>query len=213
MPSCDLPEIPDFSKRMPRFGFLGEFLPAETSSDYIRHLSDVREIFTAAGAEVVDLKAPPSFKDVAPSHTIIFDAELTHYHWDLFESRRDDYPPGIRERIEAGKTISGSDYVEAIRKRRIFQTEMIEILSSVDAAFMNASVTTAPFSLASTGSPAANVPWSFAGFPALSLPSGMDLKGLPFGVQVIGLPGHDDHLAAVGAWCEKALGFSHSPAD
>ena len=74
--------------------------------------------------------------------------------------------------------------------------------------FMNASVTTAPFGLASTGSPAANVPWSFAGFPALSLPSGLDSNGLPYGVQVVGLPGGDDQLAAVGAWCEAVLNFS-----
>jgi len=213
MPVCDISEIPDFTNRKPRFGFLGEFLPAETSPDYIRHLSDVREAFEKAGAEVVDLKPPPSFEIVAPSHRALFDTEMAYYHRDLFETRKDDYPPGVRERIEAGKTVSGCEYVEAVRQRRMFQEDMIETLSTVDAAFMNASVTTAPFSLASTGSPAANVPWSFTGFPALSLPSGLDSNGLPFGVQVVGLPGGDDHLAAVGAWCEAVLDFSHSPAD
>lgn len=213
MPLCDMPDISDFTIRSPRIGFLGEFIPKETSNDYIQHLSAVREVFTKAGAEVVDLVAPLSFKSVAPSHRTLFDTELAYYHKDLFESRKDDYPPGVRERIEAGNTISGCDYVEAVRSRRIFQKDMIAALSNLDAAFMNASVTTAPFSLASTGSPAANVPWSFAGFPALSLPSGLDSNGLPFGVQVIGLPGCDDHLAAVGGWCERVLNFSESPVD
>ena len=88
---------------------------------------------------------------------------------------------------------------------------MFEVLSKVDAAFTAATLSTAPEGLSSTGSPAANVPWSFSGFPSINLPSGLDTRGLPLGVQLAGLPWADDALADVAVWCERVLGFDHAP--
>ena len=67
--------------------------------------------------------------------------------------------------------------------------------------------TTAPRGLSSTGSSVFNQPWSVAGFPAISLPTGLDAKGLPFGVQMAAQPYDEEGLLNVAAWCEKILAF------
>lgn len=48
-------------------------------------------------------------------------------------------------------------------------------------------------------------PFNGLGWPALSLPCGVDDLGLPVGLQVIGHAGTDDHLLAVAAAIEGAL--------
>ena len=63
----------------------------------------------------------------------------------------------------------------------------------------------APRGLESTGNPAMNLPWTHAGLPTLSLPSGFSAEGLPLGTQFIGRFGEDERLLAWGAGLERAL--------
>jgi Asp-tRNA(Asn)/Glu-tRNA(Gln) amidotransferase A subunit family amidase len=47
------------------------------------------------------------------------------------------------------------------------------------------------------------IPWSFTGFPAVSVPCGWS-DGLPVGVQLVAAPGREDLLVAAGASLERA---------
>jgi aspartyl-tRNA(Asn)/glutamyl-tRNA(Gln) amidotransferase subunit A len=196
----------------PRLGFMRSFIVDEASDEVKNHLKFLRDQFQKAGAAVVDLALPESFSRVLSAHQTIFETDLACYHRESFASRSHQYPPKIKARIEKGLQIPGYEYVEALRTRAVFQDEIYETLSSVDAAFMPAASTTAPHGLDSTGSAVANVPWSFSGFPAISLPSGMNDLGLPFGVQIVGLPWADETLSTVAFWCERALAFDFAPA-
>ena len=55
------------------------------------------------------------------------------------------------------------------------------------------------------------VPASMAGVPGLSVPAGLDARGLPLGLQVIGRPFDEETVFAVGAEIERAAGFTHLP--
>ena len=48
------------------------------------------------------------------------------------------------------------------------------------------------------------IPWSFVGFPALSLPCG-EVGGLPVGLQLVAAPYREDLLVALGSALEGAL--------
>ena len=56
------------------------------------------------------------------------------------------------------------------------------------------------------------VPASMAGIPGLSVPAGVDERGLPLGLQVLGRPFDEETVFAVGAALERAAGFVHLPA-
>jgi aspartyl-tRNA(Asn)/glutamyl-tRNA(Gln) amidotransferase subunit A len=47
-------------------------------------------------------------------------------------------------------------------------------------------------------------PWNLLGFPAISLPSGFTESGLPLGLQLVGLPGHEEALLALAHRLELA---------
>lgn len=51
----------------------------------------------------------------------------------------------------------------------------------------------------------ATIPANLAGVPAMSIPDGVDQKGLPTSVQVVAPAGADDELYAVGALIEKLV--------
>jgi amidase len=52
-----------------------------------------------------------------------------------------------------------------------------------------------------------------AGLPAITLPVSVTPDGLPMGVQLIGRPGREDVLLAIGAQLERRLGWQkrHPP--
>ena len=195
----------------PRLGYIQEFFEDEATPEMKAHLTDVREKFAAAGARIIQLNFPESFSQAPSSHRTILETELADYHRLPFETGKDKYPPNISVRIERGLTIPGYQYVNALHLRIKFQEEMAKQLSTVDAALMITALSTAPKGLGSTGSHAPLMPWSFSGFPSITVPSGLDRIGLPYGIQLAASPFDEDRLIKVASWCEKVLSFSHSP--
>ena len=62
-----------------------------------------------------------------------------------------------------------------------------------------------------TGDATLLVPWSFLGFPAISIPGGLSEDGLPLGLQLGGGPRKDYELLRTGAWAENVLGLLPAP--
>ena len=60
----------------------------------------------------------------------------------------------------------------------------------------------APAGLETTGDPAAQLPWSHAGMPSLTLPAG-SWRGLPHAIQLVAPHGDDEALLRLGALLER----------
>jgi Asp-tRNA(Asn)/Glu-tRNA(Gln) amidotransferase A subunit family amidase len=92
-----------------------------------------------------------------------------------------------------------------------FRDAVMPLLADVDALLSPTAPTAAPAGLGSTGDPSLCGPWTAAGVPAISLPSGMTTSGLPHAIQLVAAHGRDAHLLAIAAWCERVLGFAAAP--
>jgi len=82
---------------------------------------------------------------------------------------------------------------------------MESVLCEVDALLVPATTGPAP-DAATTGDLAFNAPWSYVGFPTVSIPSTWTPDGLPLAIQLVGVPWSEAELLAVAAWCEEKLG-------
>jgi len=71
--------------------------------------------------------------------------------------------------------------------------------------------TTAPATLATTGTPKFHAPWSCAGTPAVSIPCGLASDGMPAAIQLVARRGRDAMLLDAAEWCERALAFTRRP--
>jgi aspartyl-tRNA(Asn)/glutamyl-tRNA(Gln) amidotransferase subunit A len=195
----------------PRLGIPWGLFADRANAAMNAHLVEVAAAFARAGATVEDVPAPPSASAVYDAGGVILRAEAAAYHAALFAARREAYRPRIRELVEAGLGVLAVDYVRAQRVRAQFREEMRPIFGRYDALLMPVAPAPAPRGLETTGDPALCAPWSYGGFPAIALPSGIAPDGLPLAVQLIAGAGREAALLGVARWCERRLGFGAAP--
>jgi amidase len=99
----------------------------------------------------------------------------------------------------------------ANRARLAFREAMIPLLEAHDALLSPTAPGPAPAGLGWTGDASLCAPWSSAGVPSITLPTGLDGTGLPLAVQLIQAPGGIARLLGAATWCERVLGFTARP--
>ncbi len=166
-----------------------------------------------AGATVREVQLPKVFKLVHAAHRVIMASEAASAHEVNFKERFADYRINLKGLIASGQIVPATTYMRAQRIRTLFMEETREMLRGLDCVVTPSAPTSALLGLDSTGSPAFNAPWSFCGFPAITLPSGITKKGLPLGLQLVGVPYAERDLLLHASWCESVLDFGEGPRD
>ncbi len=156
------------------------------------------------GATVVDVALPAEFSEVLIQHRIIMAVEAATFHEPRIRRYPDDYDANIRALIEEGLKASSTEYARSKDHQQRLTERMRICFEGVDALLCPSTTMGAP-DRATTGDPAFNSPWSFTGFPSVSIPCGHDPDGLPLGVQFVGRAFAEEQALSVAAWCEKAL--------
>jgi aspartyl-tRNA(Asn)/glutamyl-tRNA(Gln) amidotransferase subunit A len=200
------------SPPVPRIGFLRPLLDHATP-EMASHLEEVARALADRGAIVVAVDLPPSYPEIHAAGRTVMLAEAAAAHHDLFSRHAAEYPPRIREALQSGQDILAATFLLAQETRRRFRREAAAIAARFDALLAPTIGAPAPKGLDSTGDPYFCAPWSSAGIPAITLPSGLASDGLPLAVQLIGAPFAESRLLAAAAWCEQILAFhvQHQP--
>ena len=170
----------------PRLGVLEKLMLAEADEVVRQATQSALEKLTHAGAEIRPLAVPQMFGDVMKMHRRIMAVEAAAYHRERFANYRDQYGPMIASLLDEGLAIAAVDYVAAKAWHREFRRQAAELLDDFDALIMPSTHTTAPATLATTGTPQFQAPWSLARLPVVSIPCGVAADGMPTGVQLVG---------------------------
>ena len=189
-----------------RIGLIREFFLEQCDDEVRGNTEDVAQRLSRAGAEVVEVTLPPSFRTCYAAHRTVQYVECAAFHEEMFREHPDDYGTKLRMSIEAGMLVSGVRYMQAQRMRRRLRTELTALANSVDALLTPATPAPAPRDLSITGSPVFQSPWTSAGMPTITIPSGLSKSGLPLGIQLEGPPFGEARLLAAARWCEETLG-------
>jgi len=158
------------------------------------------------------LRLPSSFDEVLTWHRRINVVEAAAYHRETFPSRRDQYGPCIALLLDEAQTVSAVDYAEALIRREDVRNELARLLHQHEDALgclvMPATIGPAP-GTETTGVPTFNAPWSYIGWPSLTIPCGLASNGLPIGMQFIAMTA--PQVFAMAGLCERILGFHERP--
>jgi aspartyl-tRNA(Asn)/glutamyl-tRNA(Gln) amidotransferase subunit A len=195
----------------PTLGLLRRYFYDHASEKVREHTERVVDLLGSAGARIEEVEPPEDLGLVYAAHRTVVFSECAAYHQETFRQRPEDYGPKLRQLIELGQATPAVSYIQAQRLRRRFARRLGETLHGVDAFITATTPTTAPSDLSETGDRRFQIPWTFAGVPAINMPSGLDRSGLPFGIQLIGALFAEDRLLATAYWCEKALSVDLSP--
>jgi aspartyl-tRNA(Asn)/glutamyl-tRNA(Gln) amidotransferase subunit A len=198
-------------KRPARFAIAPELL-SRAKPEVAASVQAAAQVLAAAGASVDELKLPTSFAEIHAAGQMVLEAEAAAYHESSFGKHGAEYGEGIRSLVEIGLTRPAAAYVRADRVRRRFREEAHLALASYDALLGPTAPALPPRGLTWTGDASLCAPWSTAGFPAISIPTGVAPSGLPHAIQLVAVPERNEILLHVGAWCEGVLGFSAAPA-
>jgi aspartyl-tRNA(Asn)/glutamyl-tRNA(Gln) amidotransferase subunit A len=213
VPDC-LTQMAQARARAPRIGFIHGFFDERADAAVWAHTLEVVERLRAAGADVREVTVPESFGSAIDVHFTVMATEAAAIHRKTHAQRPQDYSPKMRAFVEQGLAIPGVDYLQAQQWRRRFRSEVERLLDGRDALLTPATPAAAPRDLSTTGDPSFQTPWTFAGLPAVSLPSGLDAQGLPLGVQLVGRSFAEGTLLGIAAWClEMAIDRPLVPVD
>ena len=204
-------QAPDFyaasltPQAAPRIGLVRKHFWEKASQETRDHADSIAQRFADAGAIIEDAELPTDFEELLWAHRILMTTEAADAHREWFDGRADDYSPNVRGVIENGLKASAVDYLRAKEVQATFSREMGEAMRPFDVVMTPSTPTAAPRDLSTTGDPMFQSPFTFGGFPTISLPSGFDSVSMPLGVQ-LGTPHwEEERLLSVAAWCEGVL--------
>jgi aspartyl-tRNA(Asn)/glutamyl-tRNA(Gln) amidotransferase subunit A len=188
---------PPHTARGVRLGLLREYfmarLDAEVASGFDRACARLRD----AGVELHEV-AVAHAGDIASIYLHIVLPEAASYHATTLEQRAEEYTPNVRLRLEMGRYILAEDYVRALRGREILSAEVDAALHGCDGLLLPSLAVPATrigadtVHVAGSDEPVRNIMlretqlFNLTGHPAITVPCGTTVDGLPIGAQIVG---------------------------
>jgi aspartyl-tRNA(Asn)/glutamyl-tRNA(Gln) amidotransferase subunit A len=147
----------------------------------------------------------------APAHDIV----------DMYEQTRAvGFGPEVRRRIMIGTYVLSAGYYDAYylraqKVRSLVKRDFEDCFKAGIDAILTPTTPSAAFAIGEKGggdpvemylNDVFTVTVNMAGLPGISVPGGLDAKGLPLGLQLIGRPFEEETLFALGEVIEQAAG-------
>lgn len=134
----------------------------------------------------------------------VFMREVADVHRDLFREHADRYGDNVRTKIQRCLAVTDAEYEEGLRAREAYRERCLEAVDGVDLVLTPTTAFVAPPADVDelTIREAAirfTFPFNTLGWPALAFPCGLAEDGLPASAQLVGRPGDDALVLAVGA--------------
>ncbi len=171
--------------------------------DFYTHIGAL----AADGYEYLELDIFNDIEAINASHRRLIAAEFARNHLRLWKKYSELYSSQSRELYKTGVNVTDAE-LAVLRDQQIVLRNQIEHSLrklSLQLILTPSTPNSAPLSLQSTGSPLMSLPFNHAGLPLLTLPAGIDSKGLPFGMQICGLFGKDEFVLRAARDIEAVL--------
>lgn len=202
-----------------RIGFARAGLEVEPVAEIAALEREAMAAFRALGASVHE-QPIPALAPINAARRIVLMAECAALHRELVRTRRADYNPETLARMLPGFALDAADYLRAVALRvPLLERFVAEVFGACDLlALPTTPVPTPTIAETATGADARFVSISnalgsaigfanYLGLPALSVPMGVDARGLPVGLQLVGRPFAEALLLRAAHAFETATGF------
>jgi aspartyl-tRNA(Asn)/glutamyl-tRNA(Gln) amidotransferase subunit A len=175
-----------------------QYASADVLAAYDLSLSHLAKL----GAQIVEIKLPFLFADVATFNLSIMAAESYTLYHELIDDEKAPLDPHVRPRIASGRGITAQTYLEALRMRDVMKAKFAVALEGIDAVLTPSTMTTAlPLDeVDQTKAPAHYTRFgNYLDLCALALPNGIAPDGLPTSLQIV-CRAHDEATALRVGW-------------
>jgi Asp-tRNA(Asn)/Glu-tRNA(Gln) amidotransferase A subunit family amidase len=160
----------------------------------------MRRAITALNLPTVD--PPDSFVTLWQAVTLVQAYEGAHTHEESYRRHGTLVGAKLAGLIERGLATPREEYQAALGHIARAKRDIAQVFQQYDIIVTPAALGPAPATLATTGDPRMNSPWTGLSCPAISIPLPVPLGELPLGCQLSAAPGRDAlllHVAGSGA--------------
>ena len=192
---------------------------------YARVDPEVRRVTEAAARRFEQIgcrvePVVPGWDDPAPMARTLWHASMAHRQGARYRERPDLFEPSLAEMVEAGLRLTTTQLGDATLARSAFYEQARRFMDGYDLLLTPQMPCTAwPIDGYPTieGHACRDIferlpftfPFNMTGWPAASLPCGVDSAGLPIGLQVVGPWRRDDLVLRAAASYEALQPWSH----
>ena len=172
-----------------------------------QHFEATLDRLAAEGFRIERIPFFPDYADLKRRHRRLTAVEVAQVHKQWYREYSDRYSVHMHEIMRTGATVSDEERDDIRADQLRLRHAMEEALLSAGADLWVAPAATgpAPKGIHATGNPIMNLPWTNAGVPALSIPTGETVDGLPLAVQFCAPFGADERLLAWGEAIEALV--------
>ena len=195
----------------PRLGLLRGWFFEEADAETRLVMEETAQVLAQAGAEIEEVSPGIDFARSYAAHRVMQESEMVVWHEPLYLGNEHLYGPKISVYLSNGFAHTARAYVAAADYRAEVQRLAAHSLAGVDALLMPTASGPAPADRTQTGDTRFQSPWSFTGFPSISLPVALSGDGMPIGAQLACGPFGEAKLLRTAAWVERALGVELTP--
>ncbi len=192
-----------------RLGIPAHFFPDAMDSEVQKAFEAAVDVLAGLGASVETVTLPDLERAWNTVQTLI-NGEANVWHEHYLKSQGDDYAPQVRQFLERGRPTLATDYIKAQQTKMRLQQEMLAACGNIDALLTPGALTPAlPLGIRSVmvdnqeipllrAIVSATSPFNLTGQPALTIPCGRSLAGLPLALQIVGKPFDEVTVLRIG---------------
>lgn len=174
-------------------------------------LTEAMRALQQAGMTIEPVTLPPIFDEYWEIAQTQCAYGLYQNHGELLTAHPQYCSPALQSWLERGQEISSQVYQQACQQSQAYRAAIAALFTHYDAILTPATADSAPLGLTNTGSPRFCALWTICGVPAITLPIGKTLAGLPLASQLVGPWGQDQKLLQIAAHCWQHLQATWGP--
>jgi Asp-tRNA(Asn)/Glu-tRNA(Gln) amidotransferase A subunit family amidase len=186
----------------PVIGICRTSLWAEASADMHSAVVSTAKVLESTGATVVEVTLPDIFSELPAAQRKIHAKEAYQSLGSIWRDHPDNISNALISMLTEGMELSMEEYTSALELQRYCQANITTAFGGVDCLLAPGATDIAPYGIKATGDPAFSRIWTALGVPCMGFPAAMK-NGLPLGLQIVGRPGDDRLLLALGEWIVK----------
>ena len=197
-----------------KLGCLGEPEREGIDAEILARYDEAVEHLRGLGATVVPFDLPLAYEDMAKGAFVIIAAEGYYHHGALYEDPDALVDEDVGPRILAGRDLTASDYVGAVRRREKDRADFLAAVEGFDA-LLTPTTTTPPLPIDEVDQSQTPAHFTraanYLALCGLSVPAGLTTAGLPASLQIMSRGGEEAMALRIGAAVEAALGPLPAP--
>jgi aspartyl-tRNA(Asn)/glutamyl-tRNA(Gln) amidotransferase subunit A len=192
-----------------RVGLAGGDFFRRADQQVLAAVDQAAQAFAELGAQISEVEIPNGY-EAALANGMMTVSDAAAFYREQLESQPEGFGKDVLERLRSGAGMSSTEYILARRTQTLMRRQFQDFFEEYDLLLTPTTPITAP---ALEGPDAIEqarrltrftAPFNLTGLPALSLPCGFSMEGLPVGLQIIGPAWAEARLLRAGHAYEGA---------